>query len=318
MKQRRFEEQHTPFWDTVAARLQALERRRGGPPDPADAEFPTTFRRLCRQLATARERCYSSRLDDRLNRLVLRAYQQFYRTLPGRADALLAFITAGFPRLVRREAILFGVCALLFYLPLFGMGWSVYAAPELVYSLLNHEQVAELEAMYRPESHAAGRGADSDVLMLGYYIANNIGIAFRTFAAGIVAGIGTVFILLMNGVYIGAVAGYLTAQGHGGTFYPFVAGHSAFELTGIVLAGVAGLKLGLALLAPGRLSRPAALRRAAAISVRLLYGVAGLLLLAAAIEAFWSSSHHLPAAVRYGCGGAGWLLLTVYLLGAGR
>ena len=198
------------------------------------------------------------------------------------------------------------------------MGGSVYAAPELVYSLLDHEQVAELEAMYRPESHAADRGTDSDVLMLGYYIANNIGIAFRTFAAGLVAGIGTVFILLMNGVHIGTVAGYLTAQGYSGTFYPFVAGHSAFELTGIVLAGVAGLKLGLALLAPGRLSRLAALRRAAAVSVRLLYGVTGLLLLAAVIEAFWSSSHGVPAAVRYGCGGAGWLLLAGYLLGAGR
>ncbi|MGC3468390.1 stage II sporulation protein M, partial [Pseudomonas aeruginosa] len=73
------------------------------------------------------------------------------------------------------------------------------------------------------------------------------------------------------------------------TFWPFVIGHGAFQLTAITFAGAAGLKLGWALLAPRRLTRGEALRLAARRSVQLIAGVNVLLLLAAFTEAYWSS-----------------------------
>ena len=100
-------------------------------------------------------------------------------------------------------------------------------------------------------------------MMFGFYIRNNIGIAFQCFAGGIFAGLGSLFFLAFNGVAAGSPAGYLTARGHGETFYSFVVTHGAFELTAIVLAGAAGLRLGHALLVPGRHTRRAALERAA-------------------------------------------------------
>src|SRR5690606_34190487 len=100
-----------------------------------------------------------------------------------------------------------------------------------------------------------------------------------TFGGGVLFGLGSVFFLVFNGLVIGTVAGHLTRIGYGETFWPFVSGHSAFELSAIVLAGAAGLRLGGALLAPGQRSRARALREEALDSAGLIWGFAVLLVL---------------------------------------
>lgn len=323
MKQRRFETRHGAEWQNLAARLDALERQSvsnntlGVKPLLA-SEFPAAYRRLCQQLAIARARHYSGSLIARLNRLALRAYQQLYRAPRQRWRDLARFLAADFPRRVRADARLFWLCSALFYLPLLGMALAVYQAPELIHSLLSPEFVAELEAMYAPDRNPTDRSATADLAMFGHYIHNNVSIGFRTFASGILLGIGSAFMLVLNGFFIGAISGYLTGLGHVETFYTFVAGHGAFELTAIVLAGVAGLKLGWAVVAPGRLSRAQALRRAAAGGVRLILGVTALLVLAAFVEAYWSSNRAIPAGIKYAVGATGWLLVALYLTRAGR
>ena len=321
MKQRPFEQQHAADWQAFAATLDRLERRQSDQTAAAPlpiAEVPAAYRRLCQQLAIARARRYGGPLLDRLNHLALRAYQQFYRAPRRRGRAVLDFLLADFPRRVRADAQRFWWCAALFYVPLLAMGGAVYQAPELIYSLLSPEAVAEIEANYAPGQGAIDRPAADDLAMFGYYIHNNIGIGFRTFAGGLLLGVGAAFILVLNGVLLGAVAGYLTARGYLETFYTFIAGHGAFELTGIVLAGVAGLKLGWAIAAPGRRSRAEALRQAAAEGVRLILGVTVLLALAAFVEAFWSSNQAIPTAIKYAVGAANWVLVILYLTQAGR
>ena len=131
-------------------------------------------------------------------------------------------------------------------------------------------------------------------------------------------GIGSLIIVALISVFMGAVAGYLVAQGHTSNFFSFVITHSAFELTGIVLSGAAGLRLGAALLAPGRLARVEALKQAASASVVLIYGATVMLLVAAALEAFWSSAQWVPHMVKYVVGGVCWALVLAYLVWQGR
>ena len=113
--------------------------------------------------------------------------------------------------------------------------------------------------MISGSSRSAERSAETDFVMFGYYIANNIGIGFRTFAGGILFGIGTLFLLVYNGLVIGGVAGHLTAIGYRDTFWSFVSAHGAFELTAIAVCGAAGLRLARAVLAPSQYSRARAL-----------------------------------------------------------
>jgi uncharacterized membrane protein SpoIIM required for sporulation len=174
--------------------------------------------------------------------------------------------------------------------------------------------------MYSQAADALGRTRDAgdDWTMFGLYIRNNVGIAFQCFASGITAGIGSVFFLVYNGALMGAVAGYLTERGLAAPFFSFVATHGAFELTAIALSGAAGLKLGHSLLAPGRLTRGQSLVQAAKQCVVIVYGVAAMLVIAAALEAFWSSAAWVPYGVKYSVAGFCWVAVLAYLAAQGR
>lgn len=320
MKQSLFESRHQAQWQQFEQQLADLERGR------AKAEqcqtFVQDYRRLCQHLALAEERGYSSYLIDPLQQLALRGHQQLYRRRTTISARVLAFLLADFPRLVRREWRLVLIASLLFFASLLGIGLLVYLFPELIYSLLDQQQVSEMQGMYDPAAGRLGRAVErassEDWVMFGYYIMHNIGIAFQTFASGLLFGVGSVFFLVFNGLIIGAIAGHLTQIGFGQTFWPFVIGHGAFELTAIALSGAAGLKLGWALIAPGRLPRGEALLQAARVSVQLVYGVILFLLVAAFIEAYWSSMTWPAPWIKYSVGAVLWGLVLAYLTLAGR
>ncbi|MCH2341090.1 stage II sporulation protein M [Pseudomonas sp. NPDC047963] len=321
MKQSQFETRHQAEWQAFEEMLTTLERGKARTPE-AVAGFPAAYRRLCQQLALAQSRGYSMRFVERLQLLAQRGHHQMYRHRSPLGGRLLGFFLGGFARLVRTEWRYLAAASLIFYLSLLGMAALVLAFPELVYSLISPEQVAEMEAMYDPDASRLGRfgerGSADDWVMFGYYVMHNIGIAFQTFAGGLLFGLGSLFYLLFNGLIIGAIAGHLTGIGYGQPFWSFVIGHGAFELTAITLAGAAGLKLGAALVSPGRRTRSEALRLAAATAVRLIVGATLFLLIAAFIEAYWSSMTYPPAPVKYAVGVLLWLLVGVYLARSGR
>lgn len=318
MKQSLFENRHQQQWQTFAEQLQQLERGKAC----EVSDFPYHYRRLCQHLALAQERGYSSYLVDRLQQLALRGHQQLYRHRSQTTANVLAFILAGFPRLVREQWRFVLVASLLFFGSLLGIALLVYLFPDLIYSIVSPQQVAEMQSMYDPAASRLGRAAErassEDWMMFGYYVMHNIGIAFQTFAAGLLFGLGSVFFLVFNGLTIGAVCGYLSEIGYGQTFWSFVIGHGAFELSAIALAGAAGLQLGWSLIAPGPLARSESLLLAARKSVQMLCGVMIFLLIAAFIEAYWSSTTTVAPWIKYLVGSALWLLVATYLIFAGR
>ncbi|SFP50391.1 stage II sporulation protein M [Pseudomonas sp. NFPP28] len=320
MKQSLFESRHQRQWQAFAEQLKQLEQGQAKAGDVAD--FPHQYRRLCQHLALAQERGYSSYLVDPLQQLALRGHQQLYRHRSQLAANALSFVLADFPRLVREQWRFVLIASLLFFGSLVGIALLVYLFPDLIYSIVSPQQVAEMQGMYDPDASRLGRAAErassEDWMMFGYYVMHNIGIAFQTFAAGLVFGLGSVFFLVFNGLIIGAVSGHLTEIGYGQTFWSFVIGHGAFELTAIALAGAAGLQLGWALIAPGQLTRGESLRLAARKSVQMLCGVMIFLLIAALIEAYWSSTTVITPWVKYLVGAVLWLLVGTYLGFAGR
>ncbi len=320
MKQSLFESRHQSQWQAFAEQLTQLEQGKAKADELAD--FPHQYRRLCQHLALAQERGYSSYLVDPLQQLALRGHQQLYRHRGQLAANVLSFLLAGFPRLVREQWRFVLIASLLFFGSLLGIALLVYLFPELIYSIVSPQQVAEMQSMYDPDASRLGRVAErassEDWMMFGYYVMHNIGIAFQTFAAGLLFGLGSVFFLIFNGLIIGAISGHLTEIGYGQTFWSFVIGHGAFELSAIALAGAAGLQLGWALIAPGHLTRSESLRLAAHKSVLMLCGVMLFLLIAAFIEAYWSSTTAISPWVKYLVGAGLWLLVATYLILVGR
>jgi len=316
MRRETFERQNERDW----RRLDSFLNLSGKPKKRAGAaRFPVLYRQACQHLALARHRHYGADLEQRLNRLVLRGHQRLYRNRSIDLSALARFAVSGFPALVRAEGRLVGLAVALFLGPLLALFIAVNVFPDVALTVIDPVTLESYGEMYGPGgSLEAGRPVDSDVLMFGFYIYNNISIAFRTFASGILFGVGSIFFLVYNGVAIGTVAGYMQHSGFYTAFYPFVIGHGAFELTAIVLSGAAGLHLGLTLVSPGRKTRSQALRDASHRIVPMVYGVAVMLVVAAFFEAFWSSSTLVPAAVKYVVGAALWFMVLIYFSLFGR
>ncbi|MCP4042505.1 MAG: stage II sporulation protein M [Gammaproteobacteria bacterium] len=323
MRQGRFESENGPLWSELLGLLDKLEKPRyWRAPNPEHADrLPWLYRRICNHYALSRSRRYSPALVAQLHNLVMRGHQQLYRRQSAWLWRMIVFIGAGFPRTVRRYSAYFWFATVLFIGPGLLLGVYCYANPELIYSVLDQSQVANVESMYDPANRKPGRGADrqseTDFIMFGFYISNNIGIGFRTFASGILLGLGTILLLLFNGVVIGGIAGHLTRIGYHDTFWTFVSGHGAFELTAIVICGAAGLMLGRAVVAPGQYSRTNALKKIAPHALQLMMGAALMLVVAAFIEAFWSSSG-VAGTVKYAVAGLLWFSVILYLARTGR
>jgi len=319
LKQRSFEQGREKSWQGFAGQLVTAKRGyRLSDVDPQD--FAAQYQSVARDLSVAKSRGYSPRLIRHLNSLVVRGHSLIYARRSGYAGVFVRFLIADFPRQVRAEWRYMVVSALLFVVPLVAMTSVIFQAPEWVYSVMSAEQASDLEAMYDPAARSLGRQRDSDAdfQMFGFYIMNNVGISFRLFASGLLAGLGSAFFLVFNGIHLGAATGHLMNVGFGGTFLPFVVGHGSFELTAIVLSGAAGLMLGHALVAPGAYRRIDALRFASRRAVLIVIGAAMMLFVAAFIEAFWSSISAVAPAVKYVVGASLWLFVFAYLIGAGR
>jgi uncharacterized membrane protein SpoIIM required for sporulation len=221
-----------------------------------------------------------------------------------------------FPRAVRARWRPMLLSACLFFVP-FAIGVVLaLREPTFAYRIVP-------EAMLRPLTEAyakgfdQGRDASTGMLMGGFYVYNNVGIALRCFALGIFGGLGSAFYLVQNGLFTGAILGYVASQGAGLNIVTFIVGHGSLELGAIVLAGGAGLSLGWSVVAPGDQTRVASLQGRAREILVIVAGASVMLCMAAAIEAFWSASS-VAREVKLGVGATMFALVMAYITVAGR
>ena len=143
---------------------------------------------------------------------------------------------------------------------------------------------------------------------------NNLGVAFTAAAGGMLAGIGTLFILIFNGVNLGSVFALYDAHGAGSILWIFVLSHGVLELTAIVISGAAGLLLAHAIVAPGRRTRATALKEDGREALSLVGGAGVFLVLAGLVEGFVSPAE-IPTPLKLSFAGLLALLMVLYLSG---
>ena len=319
-----FEQLYQKDWAELELNLSdILDPKRAaasGRLSPSADRVAILYRRACDHLALARARSYPAYIVNRLERATSQAHQIIYYRRDVGFARWAHFMRHQFPAVVRAHAKYVGIAAATFFVPAIVIGLLVHWRPDLILSIVSSDTAASFEQMYSTSAESIGRtrNATTDWMMFGFYIRNNIGVSFQCFAGGLFGGLGSLFFLAYNGAFGGALAGYLAARGLSSTFFPFISTHSAFELTAIVLSGAAGLRIGHAILAPRRLSRIDSLVQASREAVLLLYGVIVMLLVAAGVEAFWSSAKWLPAVVKYTSAVLCWTAVLSYLRFQGR
>ena len=321
LTERAFAERRRADWEALDALDRKATMKGIAKLDAGEiASLPPLYRNVCADLAAAQAARYSAPLVDYLRGLTAQTHTIFYGPHARRgalrdASARATWLHA-FPRAVRARWRAMLLSSALFFVPL---------AIGLVLTLRDPSFAFRLvpEAMLRPLAEAyakgfdAGRDAATDTMMAGFYVNNNVGIALRCFALGIFFGLGSVFYLVQNGLFIGAVLGYVTSRGAGMNILTFIVGHGSLELGAIVIAGGAGLSLGWSIVAPGPLTRIESLQRRAREILVIVAGASVMLLGAAAIEGFWSGSS-LPMPVKITFGTVMFALVLLYIVLAGR
>lgn len=151
-------------------------------------------------------------------------------------------------------------------------------------------------------------------LASSFIMTNNLSVAFLSFASGMTAGLGTLYLMVFNGVMLGVIGAACWMSGMSLKLWSFVAPHGVLELPAIFIAGGAGLRVGEALLFPGVRSRRDALSTGGADAVRLLLGAIPILVVAGVIEAFFSPLD-ISAAFKFAMAAALSVLLAAYLAG---
>jgi len=282
-------------------------------PAPSISRVAALYRSVCADLVRAQGAGYGPEVVGLLDGLAARTHNALYSAPPYRMAAVRDLVTGDFPRALRRHARFFALAVTLFLLP--GVVGFVGALRSRTFALqlLSPAMAERMEEAYK-KGFGDGRSEAMDTAMAGFYVYNNIGLAFQCFATGVLFGLGSAFFVVYNGLVIGAVAGLVTAAGGGWNLLTFTASHGPFELTAIVIAATAGMVMGYALVDTRGRTRFGSLRAKSKDLAQLVLGAALMLLIAAMIEGFWSPSA-VPAKVKLAVGavaggGVAWHVVT--------
>ncbi len=278
-------------------------------------EFAARYREVAADLARARTYHAPPLTISRLERLVAAGHNALYRDQRTTAGRIWHVLMRECPAAVVQARGLVLVACLTFGAPLVAGVVVIREDPSLAEQVLPESMLRRAEA--GAARQAEGRGyyeasAGERPAMAGYIIGNNIRVAFLCFAGGILAGIGALVMLAFNGLSIGATYGHFANAGLAGYLGTFIAGHGTLELFAICVAGAAGYLLGIALIAPGRLSRGEALVVNGRQALRMIGAVAVMLLVAGVIEGFVSAGTG-SVAYRLAVGAASLVFLVLYL-----
>lgn len=255
------------------------------------------YRSVSADLARARTHHLPQTIIQRLQSLTVRGYAQVYQGARQQEwRSLLTFYSVGFPETVRQSR---GYILLSFFL-LMGAGavsgWFAWRDPTYLAILVPEELIVQVRDR---QELWMGSILGVEPLAATNIMTNNIRVAFNAVAGGMTAGLLTLYILIFNGLFLGAIAALVGQNGLAVPFWAFVFPHGALELPAIFFAGGAGFLLARALLLPGVYRRIDALKVYGIQAARLVFGIIPLLAIAGVIEGFFSPNPAIPAPIKY-------------------
>ena len=308
----RWLEKRKPYWNRLEQLLDQSTRRGFASLGRSELqELGLLYRQIAADLAALREDRSSVHFAGYLNQLLARAHNIIYSTHKASPSAMVGFFAVTYPRIFRRLLPYVQVAVLIFAASAVVGAAITFQDPDFKLSILGPQMVQTIEKREMWTHSIVGiKPLASSAIMT-----NNLGVAFMTFALGITAGLGTIYMLIFNGLLLGVIGMACHLSGMSLQLWEFVAPHSVLELPAIFLAGGAGLRIAAGLLFPGCLPRRESLVRAGTDAVQLLLGSIPILVIAGIIEAFVSPTG-LATRFKFAVAAALFVLLLAYLFGA--
>jgi uncharacterized membrane protein SpoIIM required for sporulation len=312
----RFITQRKTAWQRLEDLLKLLDTASLGRLNKDEVrELGRIYRRTASDLAIARAESRDPRLVNYLNSLVIRAHGRIYRADAQGGKKIRLFFTRELPQTFRRTWRYTMLAFLVF--TTFGVLSYVATHYDPEFSELVGVNPAFRETFIETKTPWWEDLNESNQEGASFIMTNNILVTIYTFAFGALCGIGTLFYLAFNGANIASVLALTYRAGFGNDLVTFMAAHGVVELSCIFIAGGAGLLIGSAILMPGDLTRADALRTRGMEAVRLMIGVALLLVVAGIIEGFVSPAPIDPR-IKYSVAAITGVALYAYLLFVGH
>lgn len=302
-------EKRQPYWRRLEALVEQSGRRGVSRFSRSELqELSLLYRQIASDLSTVREDPASRQIAAYLNQLLGRAHNLVYMGRKTNAAGIVQFFRSTYPRLFR-ENLAYPATAFLIFLAAAIAGMALcFSDPGFERYFLGAQMVDTIE-QHRMWTHSV---VALKPLASSLILTNNISVALGTFASGIAAGLGTVAMLILNGLLIGVISTACWQAGMSSQLWSFVAPHGVLELPAIFIAGGAGLLLARGLLFPGTLPRRDSLIEAGGRAVRLVLGVIPILVIAGFIEGYLSPSD-FPMPLKFALGAALGTALALYL-----
>ncbi|MDA0168739.1 stage II sporulation protein M [Solirubrobacter taibaiensis] len=296
MSAERFEADRAASWGELDA---ALRQARDKPERLGAAgvrRLGELYRAAAADLAFARRRFPGDPLLGRLEPLVLRGRAAVYGRSE-RRQSVWQFLSRGYwVRLAERPWLIFAAWALLMAPALLGFVWGMVDSPTAAGLM-----PAEFQGAADPPVEGRDFDASEASAFSAQVMFNNIQVTLLAFAGGISFGLVTVYALVFNGLILGVIAGLAIGAGNGVAFLRLISSHGPLEISCIVVGGIAGLRMGWALIRPGVLRRGTSLRREAVPAVELAAGTVPWLVLCGVLEGF-ATGPELPVWFQAGLG----------------
>ena len=271
------------------------------------------YQRTATQLSYARTTYRDPALTATLSSLVARAGAVVYGSRPRTLRALGQFFAVTFPAAVWYTRRFILISAALLLVPAFAVGIWISSSPRAVEAT---GPKAVREAYINQDFEQYYRSAPASEFASQVFT-NNVQVSIYAFAAGIAFCVPTALILLYNGANVGVAAGLFGSVGQLGKFFGLILPHGLLELTAVIIAGAAGLRLGWTLIDPGDRTRRAALADEGRRALAIVAGLIVVFLAAGTIEGFVTGSS-LPTWARVGIGALGEAVLLTWLITRGR
>jgi uncharacterized membrane protein SpoIIM required for sporulation len=301
-------EQRRTYWQRLERLVLRANNGLSGMDGRELQELGLLYRQTASDLSVVLEDKSSLQLAAYLNQLLGRSHNLLYLGQRPKAASIGAFYSDVYPR-VFRETLPQTLLATALFLLAGLAGWLVTLHdPGFAHRILGPHMIDSIE---RRELWTHSIVALKPVAASGI-TTNNLSVGFSMFALGI-TGLGTIWMIAVNGLLLGTVGAATWQAGMALSFWSFVAPHGALELPAILIAGGSGLELARGLLFPGLLPRRESLAQAGGRAARLLLGTVPILLIAGMIEAFFSPSS-APVALKFAVAGVLFATLLTWLL----
>lgn len=278
-------------------------------------EFGELYRRAAADLAIARSETRDPKLINYLNNLVIRAHGKIYRAEGEGANIVRKFFASEFPRTFRANWRYMAVAGGIFFaFAIFG-----FIATSINTDFTHFVGLSGVTEQIRANNYWWLSLNEANQIGASFILSNNIVVTFRAFALGALFGVGAFYDIAFFGAHVGSVFGacYKLNPPFGNALASFVVGHGVIEISTVFFCGGAGMMIGYAMINPGDLTRPQALKKKGIEAAKIVIGSAFFLVIAGLIEGFISPSS-LPPAAKIATGVLTGIVMYSYLLLAGR